>query len=129
MAAELTAGAGGGAASPGQPNSQAAPITSAAAQAPDTADMTVEEIAARQADCDDRPGAASAAAPSFWVSPETSVASRSMVGGARLARPASGGGSISSGLSSAISGSLLLRQIRQGPRFDRTRNRGPNLLF
>ena len=57
--------------------------------------MTAEGIAAGQGRWNDRRG--SAPEPVFWASPDTSVASRSMVGGARLARPGSGGDSVSSG--------------------------------
>src|SRR3979409_733884 len=88
----------GGATSPGHPGSQATAITSAAA--PATTATTAEKTAALEGHGNDRLG--SAPAPAFWVSPDISVASRSMVGGARLARPESGDGSLSSDLSSAI---------------------------
>src|ERR1700738_3975949 len=93
--AELT----GAAAGAGHPSIQATQITSEAATAPETAAMTQGEIAAEGAS-EMRSGCASASA--FRVSPDTSVASRSMVGGARLARPGSGDGVVSSGLSSTI---------------------------
>src|SRR6266404_7329289 len=99
--AALACGAAvGGGTSPGHPQNQATPITSAAAPAPKTAATTAEEIAVLEGHRKDRLG--SAPAPAFWVSPDISVASRSMVGGARLARPESGDGSLSSGLSSTI---------------------------
>src|ERR1700704_417476 len=90
----------GGATSPGHPASQATAITSAAAPAPEATATTAEKTAALEGHGNDRLG--SAPEPAFWVSPDISVASRSMVGGARLARPESGDGSLSSDLSSAI---------------------------
>ena len=111
IAAALTAGAAGlfdGAISPGQPNSHANASTSAAAQAPETAAIAAEEVGVRQRPWTLRLDSARASllgaslGASFGASADTSVASRSMVGGARLARPASGDGSISSGLSSTI---------------------------
>src|SRR6202790_4263350 len=114
--AELT-GASAGA---GHPSIQATQITSEAATAPETGAITQGEIAA-EGSWELRSGCASAS--TFRVSPETSVASRSMVGGARLARPESGGGSMSSGLSSTIAAGSLFRaaedyQIRHVPGSD-----------
>ena len=89
MAAVLTGGGIGVAGTTaGQPRTQATAITSEAATAPETAAMTQDEIAAAVGSWDLRSGSASA--PTCGVSAETSVASSSMVGGGRLARPASG---------------------------------------
>ena len=111
MAAALAAGcagAAGGISTSGHPDSHTAPITSAAAPAPETAAMTGGGDRSAEADAT----IASALRPRRYLgaSPDTSVASRSMVGGARLARPESGDGSISSGLSSTIpAGSLCMK--------------------
>ena len=91
---------------PGHPNIQATQITSEAATTPETAATTHVEIAAEA--CSET-GSGGASPPAFRVSPVTSDASRSMVGGARLARPESTDGSILSGLSSTIPyGSLFI---------------------
>src|SRR5258705_5873435 len=88
----------------GHPKSQPTQITSEAATAPETAAMTQGEIAGAGSGELGSGCAASgcASSPAFRVSPETSDASRSMVGGVRLARPESGDGVVSSGLSSTI---------------------------
>src|ERR1019366_2802671 len=83
----------------GHPESQTTDITSAAAAAPVIAAMIAEAFAG-EGPRDGRSG--SEPAPAFWVSPVTSDASRSMVGGARLGRPESGVIPVSSGLSSTI---------------------------
>src|SRR5258706_6606854 len=107
MTAALTWGAVGVAGTAGHPRIQPTPITSAAATAPETGAITHGEIGAEGSremrsgsgsDC----GSGRASAPALRVSLEISDASRSMVGGARLARPESGDGAGSSGLSSAI---------------------------
>jgi len=96
----------GGAVSPGHPAIQATAITSAAVTAPVTAAVSAAGIAAeegqRKGQGKDRANDRLGCGPAPWVSPDTSDASRSMVGGARLARPESGDGEVGSGLSSSI---------------------------
>jgi hypothetical protein len=92
--------ANGGVVSPGHPTTQATAIISPAVTAPVTAATSIAEMILGKGHANDRLGWAPAPAP--WVSPDTSVASRSMVGGGRLARPESGGGEASSALSSSI---------------------------
>src|SRR3984893_9915302 len=123
-AAALTWSGAGVAGSAGQPSIQPTPITSEAATAPESTAITQGETGA-----DGRsetgaggacPGTDSGPAPdpdpgpvpeadpggspppALRVSPDTSEASSSMVGGARLGRAASGDGAVSSGLSSTI---------------------------
>ncbi len=103
----------------GHPKSQPTQITNAAATAPDTGAMTQGEIAAAGSsetgssemglwedgsweDGSSETGSGGASSAAFRVSLDTSDASRSMVGGGRLARPESGDGVVSSGLSSTI---------------------------
>ena len=96
VSVSIAAALAGGAAvceavSPGHPTYQAAAITSAAVTAPVTAEVTIAEIAAED-EGEDRFGWGAALAPARVSSlvpfpPDTSDASRSMVGGARLARP------------------------------------------
>src|SRR6202011_5503378 len=75
-----------------------------AVTAPVTADVAVAAIASAESQGRDGRGGASVSgvAPVPLVSLEISEASRSMVGGARLARPESGDSGVSSGLSSSI---------------------------
>jgi hypothetical protein len=87
--------------SPGHPTYQAAASTSAAVAAPVTAEIAIAAAAEDRFGCGAAP--ASAGVSSFVLfPPDTSEASRSMVGGARLARPESGESGVSSGLSSSI---------------------------
>jgi hypothetical protein len=88
----------------GHPSIQPTQITSEAATAPDMAAMTQGEIAgagSRDVGSGCVPSGCTSS-PAFRVSPDTSDGSRSMVGGVRLARPESGDGVASSGLSSTI---------------------------
>jgi hypothetical protein len=93
----------------GHPSSQPTQTTSEAATAPETAAITQGEIAGEGSGEVGSGCALSGctSSPAFRVSPDTSDASRSMVGGARLARPESGDGLVSSGLSSAIAWFLI----------------------
>jgi hypothetical protein len=116
--AAFTCGAADGGWTAGQPSIQPTPITSAAATAPEKGAITQGEIAgdipdvpdgalavaAGSAGCSDAacsgagsacgllsPGSVTASVASTFGAVVTSVASRSMVGGARLVRPASAG--------------------------------------
>src|SRR5579859_8060828 len=97
-----------GAVSPGQPTSQASAITSAAVTAPLNAAASVADEGQWKVNgkvkgktrAKNRAKDPLGCAPPPWVSPDTSDASSSMVGGERLARP--GSGAVCSGLSSSI---------------------------
>jgi hypothetical protein len=95
-----------GAVSPGHPTAQAIAITSAAVTAPVTAAASVAEIAAAEGrekgQGKNRLGGALEPGLVPWVSPDTPDASRSMVGGGRLARPESAGDEASLDFSSSI---------------------------
>jgi len=80
-------------------------VTALVAAAVSVADITAADGQGKDRAKDRRGGAlAPPLVPALFpkVSPDISDASRSMVGGARLARPESGGGEVSSGLSSSI---------------------------
>jgi len=122
MTAALIWPAAGSAGIAGHPRIQPTPITSEAATAPETAATTQTEIAAAGRSCDEgcedegsraecscdegfsETCSGCVSSPAFRNSLDTCDASRSIVGGGRLARPKSGEGPMSSGLSSTISG-------------------------
>ena len=112
MTAELIWLAAGVAGIAGHPSIQPTPITSEAATAPETIATTQAEIGAAagsrdEGSWDEDPWetcSGRVSSPAFRGSLDTSDASRSIVGGGRLARPKSGEGPMSSGLSSTISG-------------------------
>src|SRR5467141_1532366 len=130
MTVELIWPAAGVAGIAGHPRIQPTPITSEAATAPETIATTQAEIGAAAGSGDEGCGdegswdedpwdrgssdggweicSGGVSSPAFRGSLDTSDASRSIVGGGRLARPTSGEGPMSSGLSSTISGVPLL---------------------
>ena len=99
IAAVSASGAGSGEAA-FHPRNQATPSTAAAVPAPATAAVMIGNIP--DGDRCWGVGSGSAPAAAFRTSPDTSVASRSMVGPARFGRADSADGPASSGLSSTI---------------------------
>ena len=106
MRQRSTCGAAGGACTGGQPSIQPTAITSAAATAPENGAISQGEIGRRRRRLDGllarlRLRGAASRVGGFrlrlgrgGVSPDTLVASRSIVGGSRLALPASGAASV-----------------------------------
>jgi hypothetical protein len=118
MAAELGWGESGAAGcTAGHPSIQPTPITNAAATAPETGAMIQGEIG-RGAGVEAGGGAGASGGGSGGTSPaagcvslETWLASRSMVGGARLGRSESGNDPVSSDLSSTITAVPLNSEV------------------
>src|SRR3984885_14461449 len=106
--AAVSAGGAGSGEPAFHPRNQATPSTAPAGPAPANDAAITGNIADAAGRSAAGSGLGSGSAPAaFLVSPETSVASRSIVGPARLGRTDSAGGSVSSGLSSTITAFLV----------------------